>query len=174
MSRTIKKEITCPACGEKADAKMWASVNVTLDQELRESVLDESLFTWTCPQCGHKALLSYPCLYHDMANKFMIYLVPGAKQESLNDAEAENRYPELGGVTKRLAADLNELKEKILIFENGLDDRAVELTKLAMSKVALKKHGKELEKGYFCAKDGETGHLAFTFFVKDTGEPYHK
>ena len=49
MSRTIKKEITCPACGEKADAKMWASVNVTLDQELRESVLDESLFTWTCP-----------------------------------------------------------------------------------------------------------------------------
>ena len=34
MSRTIKKEITCPACGEKADAKMWASVNVTLDQEL--------------------------------------------------------------------------------------------------------------------------------------------
>ena len=174
MSRTIKKEITCPACGEKADAKMWASVNVTLDQELRESVLDESLFTWTCPQCGHEALLSYPCLYHDMANKFMIYLVPGAKQESLNDAEAENRYPELGGVTKRLAADLNEMKEKILIFENGLDDRAVELTKLAMSKVALKKHGKELEKGYFCAKDGETGHLAFTFFVKDTGEPYHK
>ena len=82
MSRTIKKEITCPACGEKADAKMWASVNVTLDQELRESVLDESLFTWTCPQCGHEALLSYPCLYHDMANKFMIYLVPGAKQES--------------------------------------------------------------------------------------------
>ena len=54
MSRTIKKEITCPACGEKADAKMWASVNVTLDQELRESVLDESLFTWTCPQCGHE------------------------------------------------------------------------------------------------------------------------
>ena len=35
-----------------------------------------------------------------------------------------------------------------------------------MSKVALKKHGKELEKGYFCAKDGETGHLAFTFFCK--------
>lgn len=69
---------------------------------------------------------------------------------------------------------MNELKEKILIFENGLDDRAVELTKLAMSKVALKKHGKELEKGYFCARDGETGHLAFTFFVKDTGEPYHK
>lgn len=79
MSRTIKKEITCPACGEKADAKMWASVNVTLDQELRESVLDESLFTWTCPQCGHDALLSYPCLYHDMANKFMIYLVPRRK-----------------------------------------------------------------------------------------------
>ena len=83
MSRTIKKEITCPACGEKADAKMWASVNVTLDQELRESVLDESLFTWTCPQCGHDALLSYPCLYHDMANKFMIYLVPGAKQGTI-------------------------------------------------------------------------------------------
>ena len=47
MSRTIKKEITCPACGEKADAKMWASVNVTLDQELRESCL---LYT-SCPQC---------------------------------------------------------------------------------------------------------------------------
>ena len=62
------------------------------------------------------------------------------KQESLNDAEAENRYPELGGVTKRLAADLNKLKEKILIFENGLDDRAVELTKLAMSKAVSYTH----------------------------------
>ena len=174
MSRTINKEITCPACEEKAAAKMWTSINVTLDQQLKESVLDESLFTWTCPQCGSDALLSYPFLYHDMANKFMVYLVPGAKQESLNDAEAESRYPELGGVTKRLAADLNELKEKILIFENGLDDRAVELTKLAMAKVAQKKHNKELEKGYFCAKDPETGHLAFTFFVKGTGEPYHK
>ena len=114
MSRTIKKEITCPACGEKADAKMWASVNVTLDQELRESVLDESLFTWTCPQCGHEALLSYPCLYHDMANKFMIYLVPGAKQESLNDAEAENRYPELGGVQALLLCAGYQVNHKFI------------------------------------------------------------
>ena len=87
----------------------------------------------------------------------MIYLVPGAKQESLNDAEAENRYPELGGVTKRLAADLNELKEKILIFENGLDDRAVELTKLAMSKVALKKHGKDLKRVISAPRMGKPG-----------------
>ena len=48
MSRTIKKEITCPACGEKADAKMWASVNVTLDQELRESVLAAVDFSAPC------------------------------------------------------------------------------------------------------------------------------
>ena len=174
MSRTITKEVTCPACQEKSQAKLWTSVNVTLEPDLRDAVLNESLFLWTCPKCGQQSLLSYPCLYHDMTNRFMVYLVPGAKQESLTDSQAEDRYPELNGISKRLAVDFNQMKEKILIFENGLDDRAVELTKLAMTKVAFKKHQQELEKGYFCAKDPDSGHLAFTFFDKGSKEPCHK
>ena len=83
---------------------MWASVNVTLDQEARESVLDESLFTWTCPSAAMSAL-SYPCLYHDMTNKFMIYLVRRKAGEP-ERRRSGNRYRRLAALPKRLAADL--------------------------------------------------------------------
>ena len=62
------------------------------------------------------------------------------------------------------------MKEKILIFENGLDDRAVEAHQAGDVKVALKSTERSL-KGLFLRQDGKPGIWLY-LFVKDTGEPY--
>ena len=41
-------------------------------------------------------------------------------------------FPQLRGVRKRVTGSLATLKEKILLFEDGLDDRAAELVKLLL------------------------------------------
>ena len=63
------------------------------------------------------------------------------------------------------------LKEKILIFEAGLNDYAVELVKLALTDVAEKKHGKTVSTGYFCSVDQENGRIEFSFFLQGEKEP---
>lgn len=72
MSLPRNEKITCPQCGKEAVVRIWSSVNVTLDPEMKEHVLDGSLFDWTCPVCGYQARLGYSLLYHDMEHHFML------------------------------------------------------------------------------------------------------
>jgi len=68
-----------------------------------------------------------------MKRRFMVYLIPDIDRFQLADNELEEEFKNLKGIRKRLAPNFNTFKEKIFIFENGLDDMAVELTKLAIS-----------------------------------------
>ena len=129
MSTEIRKEVCCPDCGAKTTARMWSGINAEVNPNLRLSVLDESLFDWRCPQCGYEAMLAYPCLYHDKGRRFMIYILPG-KPDPAKAAGIGAQFPQLRGVRKRVTGSLATLKEKILLFEDGLDDRAAELVKL--------------------------------------------
>lgn len=101
----------------------------------------------------------------------MIYLLPGIKDRVLPDDDAETRFPELGDLKKRLAPDLNTLKEKIMIFEAGLDDRAVELAKLALSRALSKRLHSSIQCGYFCLLDREHNQVGFSFFLPRNKEP---
>ena len=68
----VKKAVVCPMCGELGKAKIYTSVNVTVNPEFRDKVLGGELFSWNCPSCGYNARLTYPILYNDMKNRFMI------------------------------------------------------------------------------------------------------
>lgn len=174
MSATIIKEIPCPNCKSVTKAKLWTSVSASENPSIRNRIMDESLFEWQCPHCKYKNKLSYPMLYHDINNDFMIYLVPQVKQHNIIDKESVNIYPNLDIINKRLAENINVLKEKILIFENKLDDMAIEVTKLAISRVVEKKLKAKVTEGYFCVFDEETSHLGFVFFLKDRKTPHYQ
>lgn len=174
MSRSINKEINCPRCHASVDTQMWTCVNVTLEPALRAKIMDESLFEWTCPECGYEAQLIYPCLYHDLDGLFMVYLIPDASRSELADDAVQSQFPELQNIKKRLVSSLNALKEKVLIFEAGLDDMAVELTKLALAEVVAKKQQKTVTSGYFCLADRETNQIGFSFFLAGECEPFYQ
>ena len=52
MSRIINEKFTCTNCHVESDFKMYKSVNVSLDPELKDKVISGEIFKWTCPNCG--------------------------------------------------------------------------------------------------------------------------
>lgn len=132
MSKISMKPFTCPACGHMGSFTMYDSANVTLDPELREKVLSGQIFEWTCPKCGKIFSIHHDLLYHDMDKGFQIYYSPNNctdANEMINDMQAK-----YSGMRKlcRTVDSLNALREKIFIFEEGLNDIAIELAKLLM------------------------------------------
>lgn len=144
-NKTVKA-VVCPMCGELGKAEIYTSVNVVKNKSCRGRVLDGSLFAWTCPSCGYNARLTYPILYNDMKNRFMVYLIPKIDRFQLWDKELEDKYSNLRNISKRVVSDFNSFKEKIFIFESRLDDMAVELTKVAISQTVSKKARRHFRK----------------------------
>ena len=73
MTKISAQPITCPKCQHDGEFRMYETVNVTLDQSLRDRVFTDDLFKWTCPGCGETFTIVYPFLYQDMDNGFMIH-----------------------------------------------------------------------------------------------------
>ena len=173
MSNIIKKSIVCPKCNESTGAVLRTSINVTNNRSLREKAMDESFFKWSCSSCGYSARLTYPVLYNDMKNRFMVYLIPKVDHFQLADKALEEEFKTLKHIDKRIVPDFNTFKEKIFIFESGLDDMAVELTKLAISEAVAKKHKlRKVTEGYLSMYDSESNTMGFTFFIGEEKTPY--
>ncbi len=171
MSKSVSKSVTCPHCGSFAAAKMWTVANVSQNPELRDKIMDESLFDWRCPHCHGQAQLVSRCLYHDQNHRFMVFLIPGFSLPVLDDGGLEQEFPEVAPVIKRVVPDLNHMKEKILILEAGASDLAVELSKLAVAGLVEKKYGKPVVSAFFCKLDQASNQLGLSFYLAGETDP---
>lgn len=116
-----KSEISfvCPKCGQESTATVYSSIDVSREPELKASVKDGSLFVHECPFCGHKEVVAAPVLYHDPDARLLICLSSQLlKAESVPD-----------GYIGRQVRDVSSLMEKVKIFDDGLDDVAMEMCK---------------------------------------------
>ena len=140
MSEKEIQRIRCPKCGAEHDFEMWIRVNTDLDPVLKNKVKSGELFRTQCPSCGQKIDVVYPCLYHEMEKKIMIYYAPGKKameqasaafEEGMDAAKKERGFDSAGsGYRNRVVGSLYDLQEKISVFDAGLDDRVVEICKV--------------------------------------------
>ena len=117
---------SCSRCGESHAVATYPSINTALDPDLKARVRDGSLFVWECPHCGARNLLKYQTLYHDPAEKLMVWLLPGDAEPPQAVADA---VKELDGYTLRLVREVGDLVEKVNIHACGLDDVLVEMCK---------------------------------------------
>ena len=152
MSETVTKSVICPKCRQQSATNILISANTVMEPDIRKAVLDESIFRWKCNKCG-------------FSTRFMIYFIPQVERQKVVDQKLEAQYADLKDIRKRIVPDINTLKEKIIIFESGLDDMAVELTKLAVSEVVAKDTGHNVYSGYFTDIDEEKNTISFQFFV---------
>jgi hypothetical protein len=130
MSSTSVRSITCPRCKRQQNFTVWESVNVSVDPALKNKLLCGELNKSICAGCGHVTLILYSMLYHDMEKRLMIWFLPG--EESLGSARATEKL--LPFFKRRIVRSLEELFEKIRIFDLGLDDRVVEMLKANVNK----------------------------------------
>lgn len=153
---------------------MWTGISANSEPLLRKEILEETLFDWRCPHCGYEAELLYPCLYHDKARGFMVYMAPNSGEAPLQELEVNSRFPQLGGVQKRIVTTPTQLKEKLLIFEAGLDDAAVEIVKVGLAGIVAQKENIAVEAGCFCFADEATDRMGFLFFLQGQEAPVKK
>ena len=132
MSQHHIQKIVCPKCAAQGEMTIWDSINVQLNPELKDKVMDESLFTWTCPSCGHQVYITFGTLYHDLAGQFMLFFDHKAEDNDLS----EDAFPDNEAFAQfnknyrlRYVHGIHALKEKIFIFDEGLSDVMVELLK---------------------------------------------
>lgn len=133
------QEVTCPKCGKKQECLIWDTINTERDEGMKEKVRSGKMLEAHCPECGVDFLLNYSFLYQEMESHEMIYVcVDDTSEEGMKEAFAnlyaqqeKRREADLEGedMTCRIVHSYNELKEKLLIADAGLDDRIVEIIK---------------------------------------------
>ena len=141
MSRHHIEKVTCPSCHHEGDFELWDSINTALDPEMKEKVLNQSIFLYTCPSCGETFRLNYSTLYHQMEDLVMIYLVPESEVKKTYEIFYEKNALADFHTEKylnRIVTSANQLIEKIKIFDAGKDDRIIELVKLLAADSILK------------------------------------
>lgn len=141
MSKFNMETMVCPKCKTEQKIKVWESVNVTQSPKEKERILKGEFFRFACKKCDMTAPLAYNCLYNDMDKKLLVWLIPELTdevEEKLASAETIADDDKSGlGYIYRIVETPNELKEKIMINDAGLDDRIVELLKMIyMSQMA--------------------------------------
>lgn len=119
----------CSKCGNQHKIVIYKSINTADNPELKAKVCDGSLFLWECPHCGQVNLARYETLYHDPSQKLMIWLMPEGDISESQMKAITMHTKAMGGYTLRKVDDMGSLMEKVLIFNAGLDDLAVEMCK---------------------------------------------
>ena len=143
MSIFRDTEGRCTGCGKIQRFKLYRSINVAENPELKAGVRDGSLFVWECPECGRRNLARYESLYHDPEAKLMIWLLPGGEVSQSQMDSIGNHTRAMGNYTLRRVSDVSSLIEKLLIFDAGLDDVVVEMCKYVTRAEMASKAGEE-------------------------------
>ena len=132
MSKISEETIKCPKCGKESKFVMWSSINTVLNPEMKKKLLTGEIFKFKCNKCGCEARINYSSLYHQMEDRIMIYYVQDKEDyESACNMFSGEDMPEIfedlmaEKYLYRIVTSPGELREKIIIFDNGLDDRVI-------------------------------------------------
>lgn len=115
-------DLICPKCNHHFKANVYPSINVQMDEGIKNKILTGKLFDFECCHCHSHFEVSYPCLYHDMDLKLMIQFVIDDKEDIKQEIPKDYVF--------RVVDSYRSWIEKILIFDSNLDDRYMELYKL--------------------------------------------
>lgn len=140
MSESSMEKITCPFCHIEHEFKRWRLIDTGTNPELSEQIRSGEIFKYVCPSCKSDYDMNYPFSYHQPDERlFFMYTnnkddyelarkVMAGEQPSDDDSinELLGRY----GYTYRVIFGRDELYEKLLLADRGLDDRIMEIAKI--------------------------------------------
>lgn len=134
-------DLTCPYCEHKQSFEVYPELNVSNEPALKNMVMSFELFKDQCESCTNIIPVSYQTMYHDFDQKLIVVLDPTYNLKAIEINEMlEKDLGDLEGYTVRIVNTPDELKEKILLSDAHLDDRAVELLKQYYAVSALEKN----------------------------------
>lgn len=148
MSNEIKINVKCPKCGSESEFIGYRSINCQDDNGLKEKVCDHSLFLHECPECNTKINVEYPFLYHQVDDHIMFHYAITEENskdviQMLTDPQDDHQKSIVKSLSSqdyiiRIVRSKAALLEKIAIYDEGLDDRAVEIAKALLAAKFIK------------------------------------
>jgi hypothetical protein len=147
MSRLHHQSFSCSACAAALEMGIVASINADRRPDLRQAVLDDSYQRGRCQACGQDFRVQPDLTYVDAGRGQWILVRPAQHLAEWEPTQALAEQAFERGYGEQAAADARELgaamqprlvfgwaafREKLLCGEHGLDDVALELTKLAV------------------------------------------
>lgn len=129
MSVTGTVSIVCPGCGAAREGKLVQSINARTAPDDKRRLLAGELNVLACA-CGRRTQLAATVVFHDPDADVLYQVCPGDEAEV---AKAEELMRSVGGTgARRIVPSLNALVEKVKLLDAGLDDRAIEMTKVLL------------------------------------------
>lgn len=129
--------ITCDQCGH--DFEVDLNTAFFANKSTKNKIFDPNFAKLTCPHCGHEFILNYRFVYTDASKKIMLVNDPSFVQKKNQLAFKSSlrlldklRKEEISGYKIRMCKTIDETREKIRIFDQGLDDRLIEIMKIVL------------------------------------------
>jgi CpXC protein len=126
--------VTCSLCGTVAEHEVVQSVNSREDPEGKERLMSGEFNVAQCV-CGKRTQLASTVVFHDPDAGFLGHVCPDG-EAAMQRAEAVFAASFAGAAdatsTQRIVPSLNALIEKIKIVDAGLQDWAIEMTKVLL------------------------------------------
>lgn len=178
MSRkSVLTKMPCPNCGKPMNFKIKSEIEIPDDMVYKTKIMKNKLFNMQCKDCNIFIPSSYRLTYNDMDQHYLIWVMPQLtdkeKKEILdyNQRLKTDRALQLArnDYRFRVVRDDKQLKEKIIIFDEGLDDRVLEIMKLSYIPVIreeMKITGDIL--GFYFTKSPKDGSYQWLIFIKDS------
>lgn len=135
MTSIFISSVNCPSCGETRSFERYDRIDVSKTPQFRAALIDWELFKFTCNHCDHQVIIEYPTLYVDEENKAVIQYLPS----NFSDRGSVTSIKELAAefdTSKykcRVVTNLEDFVEKVQIFSEDMDDRAIEFMKYLKS-----------------------------------------
>lgn len=103
----------CPKCKHKNKIKIYD----VLENDKIKKIIDKSIFSHECKKCHERVVVEYPL--NVKGKNYFIFYTP-SKNADIDKCEMK---------INRVCDTFADLKEKILILEDGLDDIIIEVVK---------------------------------------------
>ena len=170
MDDNVRILIKCSHCGCEYEYDFPQLIIKQEDPEYANMILNDELFYIKCPDCGYMQWVDVDVAYADIEKNAAIFYCNKQSELAVAQSDIEETLSEYNDdgedVFIRIVSTQNELREKVLLLENGLDDRVVEVLKLyALDKVRNEGHNQEFEEMRCSVL--EDGHLNVDFLGSD-------
>lgn len=142
MSTFRPHAVACPSCAHSVEVHLLEGMHITRIPDVRAAILAGRFHTFTCPACGDSFVIEVPAIYTDFpAGQYVavevgepVDLAPSVGRHQRVFDECFTLGPpaaqELALTMRtRLVYGYPALREKLLVWDAGLDDRVVESLK---------------------------------------------
>ena len=160
--------VTCNYCEKKGESHVYTVVDGDKSPTLRDMTINGMLFEYKCDNCEKITIIDFPVKYVQDNGKFIVDYQTESDElergiEIYND-EYENLESSEDN-TIRIVTSQEELSEKVVIYNSGLDDKVIEVLKLMYEVFYKEEHPeKKVTDVYFSRLSGKD---SFLFFLED-------